>query len=185
MKTVKTLSHKLVYGNKYAKVFVDEFAFDNTKGEYVYISKPFHDAVAMLPIRENSIYLTTQYRYPVRKMMLQVVMGGVDEKETPIESAKRELQEEAGISGSNWQELGILHAEPGLSDQTTYIYYCDVTTMKASQPDWTEIDISGKYYSEGEIMDLIHNGQITCGFTLSTLMLYFTKKHNYSYDSQS
>lgn len=185
MHTVKTLSHKLVYSNKYAKVFVDEFASGNAKGEYVYISKPFHNAVAVLPIGENSIYLTTQYRYPIRKMMLQIVMGSVDGKETPVQSAKRELLEEAGISGSDWEELGIIHAEPGLSDQKTYIYCCDVTTTETPHPDLTEIGISGKYYTESEVMNLIHTGQITCGFTLSTLMLYFTKKRNYSYRNQS
>ena len=54
------------------------------------------------------------------------------EGEDPLETAKRELAEEAGLRGSSWQELAALPVSPGVTDQVTRIYLA--TGLSSCEP---------------------------------------------------
>ena len=42
--------------------------------------------------------------------------------ETPINSIKREIQEETGFSANKWDELGTLVPAPGYADEEIYLF---------------------------------------------------------------
>lgn len=42
-----------------------------------------------------------QYRYPLKQIILEFPGGSIDDDETPLDAAKRELAEETGFIGLN------------------------------------------------------------------------------------
>lgn len=107
---------------------------DGQAGSYATVTmKP---GVAVLPIDSDGIvYLTQQFRYALGKESIEVVSGGLEE-ELPLESAKRELQEELGIEADEWTDLGIF-------DLDTSIVNCPVHLFLAKQLNFVKTEQEG------------------------------------------
>jgi len=57
---------------------------------------------------EDSVYLVREYKYALGRDSLEAISGGIDEGETPLAAAQRELREEAGLLAAEWQELAAI-----------------------------------------------------------------------------
>ena len=64
----------------------------------------FVGVVAITP--EEEIVLLRLYRHGVGERILEIVAGGIEADETPLEAAKRELLEETGCQTNEWISLG-------------------------------------------------------------------------------
>lgn len=63
--------------------------------------------VSVLPLDEfGFVYLTDEFHYALEQDALEVVSGAIDHEETPLDAAKRELEEELGIRAEEWINLG-------------------------------------------------------------------------------
>lgn len=71
---------------------------------------------------DNQVVLVRQYRHGVQKVMLELPGGVVDEGEDPFEGVKRELMEETGYSSPNIIEVGRIHPNPAVQQNTLYCY---------------------------------------------------------------
>ncbi len=76
--------------------------------------------VPVLP--DGRLVLERQYRYPVRRVMLEFPAGKIDAGEKPLATAQRELREEAGYTAANWTSLGTIHPEIGYSTEFIEIF---------------------------------------------------------------
>jgi len=64
---------------------------------------------SVLPLsNEFDVHLIREYKYPLDRVSLEVVSGGIEEGETPRQSAERELREEAGLEAELWKDLGLI-----------------------------------------------------------------------------
>jgi ADP-ribose pyrophosphatase len=54
--------------------------------------------------------LVRQYRHPVRDWTLEVPAGSVEEGESALQAAQRELLEEVGGRSSSWQHLSTFYS---------------------------------------------------------------------------
>jgi ADP-ribose pyrophosphatase len=101
-----TLSSKKVYQNPWMTVKEDKVTRpDGKEGIYGTIEIKPGVSIIALDDREN-VYLTKEYHYALEKDTLETVSGGIDDNETPLLAAKRELKEEAGIVAKKWTYLG-------------------------------------------------------------------------------
>lgn len=80
-------------------------------------------AIGIIPIDENNnTWLVGQYRYVPDCYSWEIPMGGGPLDTDPLESAKRELKEETGLSATLWQELMQLHTSNSVTDERGLIY---------------------------------------------------------------
>ncbi len=64
--------------------------------------------VSVLAVDDEQVaYLTEEFHYAVGRTTLEAVSGGIDDGESPEQTARRELQEELGITASRWSDLGV------------------------------------------------------------------------------
>ena len=85
-----------------------------------------HLAIGIVAIDEDgATYLVGQHRYPLDEFSWEIPEGGCGKSEQPLECAKRELREEAGLSASSWTLLQTIHLSNSVTDEKGYIYLAE------------------------------------------------------------
>lgn len=103
---------------------VSEIELENSAGK----RKIHHEAeripiVSVFPLTDSyEIYLISEYRYMLKKTVLQAVAGHVGKKETTIASAKRELKEETGISAHQLEEIARVEMSGSVFKSKSYLF---------------------------------------------------------------
>jgi len=74
--------------------------------------------VAVLPIlADGSTVLVGQYRYLSQQFTWELPRGSGPLDSSPLDTAHRELEEEAGLAKGNWLEVFRLLVSPGITDE--------------------------------------------------------------------
>lgn len=110
---------------------------DGQAGTYATVRmKP---GVAILPIDSDGIvYLTQQFRYVLGKESIEVVSGALEKQELPLESAKRELQEELGIRADEWTDLGSFDLDTSIVNCPVHLFLAKNLTFSEPEQEATE-----------------------------------------------
>jgi 8-oxo-dGTP pyrophosphatase MutT (NUDIX family) len=57
----------------------------------------------------TNVYLVKEYKYAIDRESIELVSGGLDKGERPIDAAMRELKEELGVEATTWIDFGLVH----------------------------------------------------------------------------
>lgn len=135
------------------------------------------DAVAMVPVMsDGSVLLLKQYRHPLRRYLLEIPAGKLDEVGEPREDAAlRELVEEVGYTAARLDELTRFHNSAGWTDETTTIYLASELRPQQPPDDFTpageEADMEVVRIPFGDAVDQARTGSITDAKTILGLLL--------------
>jgi 8-oxo-dGDP phosphatase len=93
-------------------------------------------AVAVVALDDDDrLLLVRQYRHPVGAHLWELPAGLRDaDGEPPLETAKRELAEEALLSAARWSLLTTIYSSPGFCDEQVLIYLAEGLS-EAARPD--------------------------------------------------
>jgi 8-oxo-dGTP pyrophosphatase MutT (NUDIX family) len=140
------------------------------KDPYYVVERP--DAAIIFPLTgEGEVVLVRQYRPPLERMELGLPAGLVEEGEKPEAAARRELLEETGYSGGEWQPLGSLASSPSLKDNWAYLFLArDVERTADPDPDEHELVEEIKVPVE-DLRGLIRSGEIVSSSGVAAIML--------------
>lgn len=168
----KTLSSQNVYESKWITLQVDEVINPAGKNSTYSITKFKNFAVGVLPIDENGYtYLVGQWRYPFNKFTWEIPEGGGNLNLPPIESAKRELKEETGISADLWTPLLTMDMSNSATNEVAHIFLAEKLTFGQSQPDDDE-EIEIKKVHFDEFYQMVCNGEITDSLSVVAALKY-------------
>jgi 8-oxo-dGTP pyrophosphatase MutT (NUDIX family) len=111
---------------------------DNQPGTHCFVwMKP---GVSVLALdNEGNVYLTDEFHYAVGADVLEVVSGGMEPGEAPLEAAKRELVEELGILARRWDELGLVNPFTSIVYSPTSLFLARDLEFVADAPEGSEI----------------------------------------------
>lgn len=80
-------------------------------------------AVVILAFLDNgNLLFERQFRYPLRRVFLELPAGKIDHGEATIDTARRELLEETGYTAQEWEYLGVMHPCIGYSDERIEVF---------------------------------------------------------------
>lgn len=134
-------------------------------------------AAATLVIDDGKVLLVEQYRPAANRDMLELPAGTIDGSETPLECAKRELEEETGYHAEHWEPMGHLYPTPGYTNEVLYLFLADDLTMGEQRLDEGE-DIKVRWIPLHEVEAMVDNGEINDAKTIIALFKYIRKVRN-------
>ena len=96
-------------------------------------------AVAVLAVDGDEVVLVRQWRAPLATTVLEVPAGTRDvPDEDPETTARRELEEEAGVRAEHLERLCEVWNAPGWSDQRTIVFLATGLTDVPRRPSGPE-----------------------------------------------
>jgi ADP-ribose diphosphatase len=162
---VRVHETKEIYRGKSYSFVTEEVTLPNgLKTKAAMVRHPGSTAIVPL-FEDGSVALTRQYRHPVRDYLLEIPAGTMEPGESPIDCAKRELQEETGLVAEDFRELAGIHILPSYSDEMIHIFLAKKLTTGPQRLDQDEI-IEVVRHPLAELMEMIDTGQITCALTM-------------------
>lgn len=112
----------LVYEGRVWDVRSDTFRYNGEELVRQYVDHPGAAAIVAVD-DQRRVLLIQQYRHPIRHRDWEIPAGLLDiEGETPLETAKRELAEEADLEASDWQSLVSIFTTPGGNDEVVHLF---------------------------------------------------------------
>jgi ADP-ribose pyrophosphatase len=116
-------------------------------------------AVIMPVDPRKRVLLVRQYRLPARAYLWELPAGRVDPGETPLQAAKRELQEETGCKATRWRKLAEFWPSPGFLAEKMSIFLATGLTHGEANPMEDE-RIEKSWFTAREIDGLIRSNKI-------------------------
>jgi len=91
---------------------------------------------------EERVCLLRQYRHAAGGFIWELPAGKLEPHEPPLETAKRELIEEAGVSARDWTGLGSVLSSPGVFDEVLHLFLATgLTPMQQATEDHEVIEV--------------------------------------------
>jgi len=118
---------------------------------------------------ENQICLLKQWRHAIDQEIWELPAGCLEEGEPALETAKRELEEEAGVTAKQWKELGIITTSPGFSNEILYLYQATDLSKGTVKLDDAE-QLEAHWFDLETVFKMARNDEIIDGKTLALLL---------------
>ena len=128
-------------------------------------------AIGIIPLDKNhNTVLVGQYRYALDEYSWEIPMGGGPLHEDPLQCAQRELKEETGLYGGDWQQLFKLHTSNSVTDEEGYVFLARDLMQGEQALEDTEKDLVLKHLPFSEAINLLEQGGITDVISIAGLL---------------
>lgn len=166
----KTKSTALVYENPWISVSHNEVITPKgTDGIYGVVHFK-NIAIGVVPIDdEGNTWLVKQSRYSLNQYTWEIPEGGCPQGESPLNAAKRELEEEVGVQAHDWQQLMTMHLSNSVTDEFCVVFVARDLFAGQQQLEATE-DIECKKVPLSEAIEMVKSGEITDGISVAALL---------------
>lgn len=132
-------------------------------------------ATAIVPILDNgNLLLERQFRYPLKRVFIELPAGKIDAGESPLVTGQRELLEETGYSAREWIYLACQHPCIGYSNEIIHIYLARGLSLGEHHHDEDEA-LQLFEASLADCLAMVQRGDITDAKTIIALM--WTEKY--------
>ena len=121
--------------------------------------------VAILPMFNNKIILIRHFRHALRKAILEIPRGAIDESATLEQTAINELREEIGGVGGDLIPLGFIYGSTNLFANGSYLFFTQLLSIGSPQLDEGVEEIES--YTVKEFESLLKNGEIVESITVA------------------
>jgi 8-oxo-dGDP phosphatase len=128
-------------------------------------------AIGIIPLDDNNnTCLVGQYRYALDEYSWEIPMGGGSLDEKPLLSAQRELKEETGLYGGDWQQLFKLHTSNSVTDEQGYVFLARNLSQGEQALEPEERDLVIKRLSFDDALAMVDRGEITDVISIAGLL---------------
>lgn len=165
----KLVQQKSIYENPWIKV--DHHDVITPGGESgIYGVVGFKNwAIGMIPLDKNlNTWIVGQYRYPINQYSWEIPEGGGPIGESALETAKRELSEEVGLSAKKWTKLQSFHLSNSVSDEYGELFLAQELEEFENHPD-PEEELVVRKLPFKDVFKMVLSGEITDSMSIMAI----------------
>lgn len=160
---------RTVFTGKIVRLTVETVQLPNgASAEFEIVHHPGGAAVVALDTA-NRVCLLRQYRHALRDWLWELPAGKLDNREPPLDCARRELAEEAGMRAGDWQPLGKIVSSPGVFTEVIHLYLARALTPVAAQAEAHEV-FEVHWLPWERALEMARSGEIEDAKTLAGLL---------------
>lgn len=143
--------------------------------EYYVLEYPtWINVIAITP--EGKFVMVKQYRHGLGIVATELCAGVAEPGETPLEAAQRELLEETGFGGGEWELSMVISANPSSQNNLSYCFIAHgVEKISGQHLDATE-DIKVEILTEDEVREMLMQDEMKQALMAAPLWKYFALK---------
>lgn len=153
------IESRVMYKNPWIEVKEEHVIGPNGKAS-IFGTIDYGSGVSVLALDNNrNIFLIREYYYVLERYGVQLPSGGIENGETALDAAKKELLEETGLIADTWQDLGITDPLTMIIKSPAYLFLA--TNLKTRGDEEEGITVIKKTFEEAYQMVL--DSKITHG----------------------
>ncbi len=163
---------ELVYAGRVWDVRSDTVRYGDGEIVRQYVDHPGAAAVVAVD-DEDRVLLIQQYRHPIRHRDWEIPAGLLDVAgEPPIETARRELAEEADLVAASIEPLVSVFTTPGGNDEVVHVFLARQLTSASATFARTdeEADIRLEWVALADVVDAILAGRMRNGILVAGVL---------------
>lgn len=164
------VSSRRVYENEWIVLREDQVIRPDGNAGIYGVVEMRNWAIGAIPLTEDGdTFLVGQYRYTLDRYSWEIPEGGGSPTASPMESARRELLEETGISAERWTYLGEAHLSNSVTNEVGCAFLAEGLTFGQAAPDGTE-ELRVRRLPFAEAVGMALSGEITDSLSIVGLL---------------
>ncbi len=168
----KVIKSETIFRGRVFDLQVDEIEYNSGNKSVRETAVHNGGAVIVAVTKEKKIIFVKQFRYPLKKTLLELPAGKLNKDEDPIVCAERELKEETGYDAENFIKLGAICTTPGFCTEILHIFLAEDLTAGNHNREEGEYGMEIYEFTVDEVEQKISSGEIydsktICGFHLA------------------
>jgi 8-oxo-dGTP pyrophosphatase MutT (NUDIX family) len=165
---------KHVFSGRVIEVNVESVELPNgTTAALEIVRHPGGAAVVALD-ENNRVCLLRQFRHAAGGWVWELPAGKIDNREPPLDTARRELEEEAGMAASSWQPLGDYLSSPGVLTEVVHLFLATELSQLPQRPEEHEV-FEVHWLPFRDALAMAHSGELRDGKSLVGLFRAATR----------
>lgn len=124
--------------------------------------------------RDGEMVLVRQYRHGLGRTCFEIVAGCVEEGEDPMDAAKRELLEETGYSGGEWQETLVFSCNASAMNNLSHSFLAIGVEKTATQHLDACEDIEVYTFPQEKVKEMLLRGEFMQASMVAPLYKFFS-----------
>lgn len=157
-----TLSTTPIYTGRVVQVNVERVRLPNDSvADLEIIHHPGGAAVVALDDSQR-ICLLRQFRHAAGGWIWELPAGKIDNREPPLQTAQRELEEEAGMKAAQWRSLGDYLSSPGVFTEVVHLYLATQLQAMQMQPEEHEV-FEVHWRAFADVLAMARSGELRDG----------------------
>jgi len=140
-------------------------------GNHTYFDIVKHPGGAVIAAinEQDEICLLKQWRHAIGETIWELPAGCLEPDEPALTTAKRELEEEAGVTALQWRDLGKITSSPGFSNEILHLFEAKKLSEGVVKLDEAE-QLEAHWLPLNTVIQMAKNGEIFDAKTLAVLL---------------
>jgi 8-oxo-dGTP pyrophosphatase MutT (NUDIX family) len=114
---------------------------------------------------DGRVCLLRQFRHAAGGWVWELPAGKIDNREPPLDTARRELEEEAGTAAGSWESLGDYLSSPGVFTEVVHLFLATQLTGLPQRPEEHEV-LEVHWLPFKDVLRMAHSGELRDGKSL-------------------
>ena len=169
----KIIKRTLVCKTRIVKVYQDKVVLPNGAkiDDYTIVEKPSY--VKVVPMdKRGRVLLSREYRHAVQRYLWEVCGGFIDNGESPVRAARREIAEETGFTTGKFKFIGTMSDYGSTDTHTGYIVLAtDLGGRREQRLEETETITKTRFVTIPQLKKMIAEDKIESSSTLGALAI--------------
>ncbi len=156
----KTIRCNEIYNGRILSLHVDDIELPNGEKAVREIVEHSGGVCVAAITDDNELYFVRQYRYPYKKVLLELPAGKLEKGEDPLKAGMRELEEECGVIAEKVIPMGTVYPTVAYCSEIIHLFAAKGLTATAQNLDKDEF-LSFEKISIEKAAEMVMHGEIS------------------------